>query len=239
MEKLPRRIEKKPKPVKSRLANALLGSSLCLTLQFGSYVDLLPNYLDQQPSPPAKSSALLLTLVSNQPEVSIRKTTPPETATATATATALEPNEPDQPVQFEVDAVEEAILEATPSPEPLPSHILNPQNLDEIKSMITYYANKYHINPHWLIELARCESTFRPAVIGLGGTGVFQFADGTFIYATSFIPNEERLEDEPWKINNPRHNTLAAVVYIPRVNIYREWGCAGTADAMSKVRWYS
>lgn len=237
MEKLPRRIEKRKLPPKSALTSALFRAGLCLTLQFSTPADLSTNYPQEQHLP-AKSYSRILQTTLAQPEMKLHKPIPPETATQTPKA-----SEPDLPTQIVPIEEETPMVDPTPmpilTPEPLPSYILNPQNPDEIMAMIIYYGNKYGINPTWLIELARCESTFQPGVTGTGGKGVFQFADGTFDYAISFIPLEEKPTREYWDIFLARDNTLAAVVYIPRVNIYKEWGCAATADFKSKRWWYS
>lgn len=50
-----------------------------------------------------------------------------------------------------------------------------------VEQLIVRAAQRYGVNPAWLLRVARCESTLQPGVTSRGGhQGLFQFAPGTW-----------------------------------------------------------
>lgn len=90
--------------------------------------------------------------------------------------------EPIQPTHLEpAQAVAPIAPAPTPAPAPKPAVTAPTQAAGSIEQVIIAAANKYGVDPQYLLRIARCESGYRTnAYNASGATGLFQFMPATW-----------------------------------------------------------
>lgn len=104
------------------------------------------------------------------------------------------------------DAAQAAVVAAqqaaavVPAPAPQPVYVA-PTAPTDVQSIIIYWATYYGVDPAYLLNIARCESTFNPTASNGTHFGLFQFLPSTY---AEYAPLAGAGPDY-WDANNNAH----------------------------------